>query len=106
MMATRTLQFPQGSAWRQRVQLQGRSYVIRAYWNDRNGSWWFSVSDRDDERIASGKLVLGYPLMWGLRDDRRPPGEFFVVEPSQTDGADPGRDSFADGSYRLIYVEA
>ena len=105
-MAVRTLRFPQGSAWRQRVQLQGRSYIVRCFWNTRDESWWFALNDRDDEKITTGKLVLGYPLMWGLRDDRRPPGEFFVVEPSQTDGSDPGREAFVDGSYRLIYVEA
>ena len=102
----RVIDFPSGPSWRQRVQLQGRSYILRASWNTHAGQWLFSVSDRNDLLIFSHPLVLDNPMMGGVMTDRRPPGEFFVVSPSGDARLDPGRGSFGEDGYRLIYVEA
>jgi hypothetical protein len=91
---------PNGSAsWRQRTSLDGRDYVLRFRWNQRDGHWFLSIADPTDVVIASGiKLVTDFPLLLGVVDARRPPGELFVSD-AQGRAEDPG---FADLGARFL----
>ena len=106
-MALREIPFPDSPRWVQDVQLDGAVYTIRMSWNTRGGLWLMDLETADGDRIVSGvRLVLGYPLIGFIRDDRLPPGDFFVLCPSGQANKDPGRDSFRGGcQYSLIYAD-
>jgi hypothetical protein len=65
----------------QRVKLDGRDYLLRFAYNEREARWYLSLYD--DEELP---LVLGLKLMtnWELlqhyhADPRVPPGELWVM---------------------------
>lgn len=98
---------PDGCAtWTQRTALDGRDYVLAFRWNQRAGSWTLDLADQDGAAIASGcVLVAGYPLLKGVTDARRPPGELAVLDTFGLDDLDP---AFSDLGTRfvLVYVTA
>jgi hypothetical protein len=91
------------SHWTQRTALGGRDYVLTFDWSQRDGHWSLSVADQDEEPIASGlSLVTDWPLLRGVIDARRPPGELLVVD-TLDERQDPG---FADLGDRFLLVYA
>ena len=72
-----------------KVSLQSRLYQLRFTWNDTGGYWMLGVMDS-----------LGTPLLFG-RDDM-PSGIFAVL----TEKESVGRQDFADGTARFVFVPA
>ena len=107
-MAFLQIRFIDAPRWRQDVQLDGAVYTLAAAWNTRMDAWTLDIESSDGEVLARGiRLVLGWPLQRGIDyDDRLPPGEFIVVDPTGRAVAPPGRDSFTGGNYQLLYQEA
>ena len=88
----------------QRVTLDGRDYVLRFDWNQRDGHWFLGIYDPNGSAIITGlKLVANWKLLGARTETLRPPGELLVLD-LQTPVVDPG---FADLGARhvLVYVE-
>lgn len=91
--------------WTQRVVLDGRTFYLRAEWNQREGHWYIGLSDQDEEIIFSPrKVVADFDLLRQCSDDRRPGGALLAVDTSGA-GLDP---AFADLGDRVLltYVSA
>lgn len=55
--------------------LDGQTYVLRARWNYRMGTWFLDILDEDQEPIALGlAIVLGAYIGRRVKDERMPPG--------------------------------
>jgi hypothetical protein len=106
-MAIRTIPIPNGPRWIMDVQLEGEIYTLRGTWNSRAEYWLLDIETADGDRLISGiRLVLGWPLLFDQHKDDLPPGELFVVAPGNERKEDPDRDSFEDGSMKLVYVSS
>ena len=91
------------------VRMDGETYSLRVAWNDRLSSWQMDLLDDDGDAILIGRrMVLGFPLLDGVTDPRRPPGALFVIDPAGRQRTDPGRTAWQeDGeNLRLIYIPA
>lgn len=93
-------------AFTQRSKLDGTEYELYFEWNERDGRWFFSISDSTGDRIASGiKVVADWPLIHRVRDARRPPGEIVAID-STGNGEPPGRDDLGARVKIYYYDEA
>jgi hypothetical protein len=104
-----TLQVPtEGSinlAFVQETELDGTTYRLTFRWNAREGAWYLSVHDLEDQPLIPGrKLVCGAFLGRHARVEGQPPGQLLVIN-TASPGRDPGRDDFANGAAALIYEE-
>ena len=53
----------------QRTVLDGVVYNLRFYYNDRDNSWYLSISDVNGTPIRTGiKLIPNFPLMFRMAD--------------------------------------
>jgi hypothetical protein len=83
-----------------RTQLDGRDYVVVLQWNQRQQRWSMDVADQDGDMIAAGiVLVVDFPLLSLVTDERRPPGTLAVIDP-QSPRIDPTLESL--GSRHLV----
>lgn len=88
----------------QRVTLDGTDYVLRLEWNMRHG-WEWSLYDANEDPIALGrKLVVAWPLLLGLTDERTPPGNLIVYDTTGKNDY-PGLNDLG-ARHRLIYLTA
>lgn len=61
--------------------IDGREYILRFYWNQRQGTWFLDFFDQDNDPIVQGlALVLGADLLKYVKDSRKPPGKMFLVD--------------------------
>lgn len=75
-----TIPLPTGVPWFDlRVSLDAREYVISLQWNARAATWCIAIGDRSGALIVTRKLTLGYPLLTGVIDPRRPAGELLAA---------------------------
>jgi hypothetical protein len=85
------------------VDLEGVTYNLELIYNTRAGAWFLSVNTDAGEPITTSiRLVSGFPLLGGLRDLRRPRGDFVIVD-NENKGADPTRASLGQ-RHQLIYL--
>lgn len=55
--------------------LDGKDYLLRFMFNDREGKWYMHLHDEDDVPIVQGvKVVPGISLLRKVVDSRRPAG--------------------------------
>lgn len=98
---------PDGAAlWTQRSALDGTEYLFTFDWHQRTGRWVLHLADTHGVAIRTGMVLnLGVPLLAGVVDARRPPGELVVVDASGVRDVDPG---FSDlgGRFLLAYADA
>lgn len=82
------------------VELDGQTYGLNFFWNDRSEAWFMGVSDADGPIVDGVRVVVGFPLGRRCRDARMPPGTF---QAQDTTGAhqDPGLNDL--GSRTQIY---
>lgn len=94
---------PDGAArWSQRTALAGRDYQLSFDWIERAGRWLLALADQDGTPIRDGvALVAGRPLLRGLVDARRPPGELLVLDGKGLYDLDPG---FLDLGSRFLLM--
>jgi hypothetical protein len=92
--------------FKQAVILDGVNYVLRIQWNTRCSFWTMSIFDGNETIVRAGiKLVPMYPLRAQYNDPRLPPGEFVLVDTSQSANQEIGRHDFGTGrNVELWYV--
>jgi hypothetical protein len=91
--------------YRQSTPLDGQVFVLYFDYNERDSNWYLSIHDSDDVPIrgcVGRKLVVNYPVIQRVYDDRRPAGELLVVSATNDD---PGLLDLGNG-VRLAYVPA
>jgi hypothetical protein len=90
---------------RVRVALSGATYAIHWLWNERDGTWSFSMWDPDGEPLVQGvRVVLNVDLLsWAPRGDRRPPYGIVAVDPSER-LQEPARDTLGT-RIKVVYLE-
>lgn len=89
----------------QRVRLDGRDYILRLAWNQREERWSLSLfTDRDEPILFSLKLLCAWPLLSPYRyDDRLPEGELYVCDWTG-DGSPPLLEELGEGRRcQLLY---
>lgn len=65
----------------QTTSLDGRDYVFRFLYNEREGSWFFSLFDQDgDPIVQSIKVIVQLPLLRLVTDERKPPGVLLALD--------------------------
>lgn len=85
-----------------RTQLDGRDYVIVLQWNQRMQRWAMDIADQDAVMIAAGVvLVVEFPLLSLVTDERAPPGSLAVVD-LQSPKIDPTLESLGS-RHQLVY---
>ena len=92
----------------QKTRLDGRDYVLRFAFNQREGRWRLSIFDDEEQPILLGlKLVANWPLLRHYHyDPRIPPGELMVLDLTG-DRTPPGLDELGEGlRCELTYFEA
>lgn len=94
-MAYLVIPWQESPEFAQQVQLEGRTYRMRARWNTHGQAWDMDILTAQRELIVAGiRLVGGAGLLAQFRDDRLPPGELLVI-------GEPSRDSV-----QLVYRES
>ncbi len=91
-----------------RTRLDGRDYGLHMLWNQREGRWYLTISDyQDNLLIASIKLVTNWSLLdFYQYDPNVPPGKLLVTD-SSPDGSSPGIDELGPNQRcQLVYVPA
>jgi hypothetical protein len=87
----------------QRTVLDGREYVLRFSWNDREDRWYLEIADEADSPIASGiKIVPNIALARRVRDERMPPGWILALSEDDT----PPLLGELGGRVKLYYYDA
>lgn len=88
---------------RQRVELEGREFIIDLAWNGRLGAWFARIADTEDVDIRRGvRVTSGAALLAGIVDARKPAGQIVITTRDGTIDID----SFANGGASLVYLTA
>lgn len=102
-MATLVIPVLQSLDYSQRVDLDGKAYLFRLYFNTRNQSWYVDISDSTGVLVAAGRRCIISDVLTGqLHHLAIPPGEFLVFDTLNRD-KDPGLADFG-GRVLLLYV--
>lgn len=107
-MATAIISLPthDGAAYySQRCRLDGRDYTLRFAWNQREGRWYLTLLDAEDNLLVSGvKIVSNWPLLrYYQYDPDVPPGEL-MAQDATGDNSPPGFDEMGIGNrVELVY---
>lgn len=92
----------------QRVKLEGRDYLFRFAYNEREERWRLSIFDDEESPLLLGlKLVTNWELLQHYKADTRlPPGELWVMCTSGDDEP-PKLDELGEGKRcELTYFTA
>lgn len=85
-MTIQRIPIPRSAAsFTMRVMLERREYVLAMRWNARAGRWFMSIADSSGVLIATRPLTTNRPLLSGVVDARRPPGELVVLDTARLD---------------------
>lgn len=98
----------------QTTALDGRDYIFRFLYNQREDRWYLNLSDENGDPIVDGiKVVVATSLLKRVTDSRRPPGilmarDLTAVEPDLAGGEqiaeeDPGQNDLG-GRVLLFYT--
>ena len=101
----------------QTTTLDGRDYIFRFLFNQREGKWYMRLADQDDVPIVEGvKLVADYNLLKRIVDARRPPGYMIAKDTTALDvdvaagekitALDPGLPDLGGRVLLLYFTEA
>ncbi len=68
-----------------RTTLNEVEYLFRFDWNGREGRWYFSLGDINEDWIVTGiKVVCNWPLLRRVSDKRKPPGDIMATDYTNT----------------------
>jgi hypothetical protein len=69
------------SYWTQKTRLDGRDYVLRFSYNEREDRYTLDLHDEQDEPLVQAiRLLTGWPLLrYHHWDERVPPGELMAI---------------------------
>ena len=85
------------SAYSVRCQLAGEDFQFDVNWNERDSSWYFSLSDGEATPILSGvKIVPGHDFLRYCPEIERKPRGVLVALDTSTQETRPGRDELGD----------
>lgn len=89
----------------QRTSLDGRDFILRFLWNQREGRWHLYLHDAGNVLLATVKLVCDVNLLLAAQWDARvPQGPLRVMSLNQ-DQSPPGLDDLAEGERcSLVYT--
>lgn len=90
----------------QRTRLDGRDYLLRFRYNERENRWYLSIYDEEEEPILLGlKIVANWRLLKPYKyDPNVPPGELIAVDMTGN-GSPPGLDELGEGRRcELLYL--
>jgi hypothetical protein len=95
------LPIDQNSSWFKFVtELDGASYGFEFRWNERDGAWYCTLRDGEDNALVSGRKVVLGPMFWRFHATVGvlPLGDIYVTDSSGTN-LDPG---YADLGRRVV----
>lgn len=96
--------FPAKAAYRYRLPIAGREYVLRFVWRERPASWYVDIGLTDGTWLArSQRVCTGWTLFSWVRDERMPPGTFYVYKRGAS-LEDPGLDDLG-ARVRIVYLD-
>jgi hypothetical protein len=76
---------PETTAYEQFVDFEGRTYLLKFDYGQRDDAWYLSIYDQDEDPIICGKRVaIGIPLLRGEVDSRLPGGILMAVDTTET----------------------
>lgn len=85
--------------------LEGVTYLFQFQWNQRMEVWIMNLMTEDRIDIVSGvPLLLGVALTARFADSRLPPGQFLLVDTSETNRK-PERTEMGE-RVQLVYIES
>jgi hypothetical protein len=95
--------FPSTPLYKERVRLEGRDYIFRFDWNDREQRYYMHIFDQDEVPLLLGVKVIAN---WGMLTRHHfnpalPPGELIPMDLEQG-GEPPTFDDFGT-RVRLFY---
>lgn len=89
----------------QRLSLDGRDYIFRMLWNQREGRWYLEVRNESNVHLDTVKLVCRVNLLLSAQWDVRIPPGVLRVQSLNDDQSPPGLDDLAPGGRcSLTYV--
>jgi hypothetical protein len=86
--------------YKRRENIAGTEYVLVIDYRTRQQGWFLEIQDQDEDPIRRGmRLTPGWNPLFRAKDERLPPGEFYL---SST--LDPiTRDGFVNGDALFVY---
>ena len=76
-----------------RAMLGGVLFAFEFFWNVRDSSWSFTLSDTNNNLLLSRKITVGTPLLSRFQQNNLPYGELFAYDTSGSN-MDPGLTDF------------
>jgi hypothetical protein len=71
--------------WDERITLDGREYILRFDWHDREACFYFDVLDVDRNVITAGiKIIQNWALYTRETAEASPKGNFLAYSPDKT----------------------
>lgn len=75
--------------WLQRTSLDGVTFELEFFWNERDAGWYLTVRDIEGNPLRGAiRMALDWPLLRTWADQGRPAGELYLVDLAGT-GAPP-----------------
>lgn len=96
----------QETLYRYNLNLEGAQRTFVFYWNEREGSWHFNLSNQDGTSVIKGqKLVAAYPMCADLQLDAYGLTGYFMLLPNNAETVvDPTDSSVIPQFFRLDYI--
>jgi len=97
---------PGAAYYSEKTRLDGRDYILRFAWNQREERWYFSLFDEEEQPIIqSVKVICNWPFLRYYRSDPRvPPGELMATDLTGNN-TPPGFEELGEGRrVEFVYV--
>lgn len=90
-------------SYTEEIALDTLPFVLRFDWNSRESAWFLTFSDLEEVLLVAGiKLIIFGELISKIPDRGLPPGELWVLDPTENLNP-PGRGDFTNGRLTLVY---
>lgn len=91
----------------QNTELEGRDFVLDFEYNQRNKTWYLTISDVEGVLLAAGlPVVTRWFLLKALVAESLPPGELLLLTFQGNPAKPPGLTDLGGGRSTLFYVTA
>jgi len=88
------------------IELEAIVFGFRFQFNERDQSWFFDVLTAEGEPIRQGlKAVTNFPLLAGVAQLTRPPGELFAIDTTGEDKRAGLGELGPEAQIRFVYFE-
>jgi hypothetical protein len=86
------------------MTLDGQPYVFDFRFNQREESWYVSISLEDGTELTKGiKILCGVDLLWRCVDHRKPPGLLTAISSAEGDKTHPRLDELGPGKRVTLF---